>query len=274
MNLHSPELSPDERIRRRLWLEDSVANGFLSPEDAESWGLQALVDGRIRVPRVRTYPQGGGIGEDDQNSIISLLQEGHNLSFACSRLDIPVVRVKKEISKNREFSLRVNAASECMEGFCTHLLAETVVRTRDPEMALKVLPRLSGLRNQSNEAEYRHKDYRIKLQLAKAQLRQVQATEVRDIDYDFSVLGKRDFERYTELVDVATSGQPMSHPEFSEFGQLVYQIIHKAAKRDGIETIDEGLKKLGYDDASSGGTGDHDQNGNGQNGHSNGNGYH
>lgn len=277
MNLRNAELSPDERIRRRLWLEESVANGFLSSEDAESWGLQALIDGRMRVPKVRAYPQGGGIGEEDQNSIISLLQEGHNIAFACSKLDIPVNRVKKEISKNREFSIRVNSASECMEGYCTSLLAESVIRSRDPELALKVLPRLSGLRNQSNEAEYRHKEYRIKLQLAKAHLRQVQATEVRDVDYDFSVLGKRDFQRYTELVDVATSGHPMSHPEFSEFGQLVYQIIRKAAARDGIETIDEGFKKLGHDD-SSGPSGNDDEppsNGNGNgNGYSNGNGFH
>ena len=41
----------------------------------------------------------------------------------------------------------------------------------------------------------------------------------------------------------------MTNPEFSEFGQLVYQIVRKAAVRDGIGTIDEGFKKLGYDDA-------------------------
>ena len=169
-----------------------------------------------------------------------------------------------------------------MEGFCTSLLAESVVRTRDPEMALKVLPKISAIRNQSIENEFKHKDYKIKLKLAEANLRQVQAVEFREVDYDFSVLGKRDFERYTELVDVATTGGPMTPPEFKEFGELVYQIIHKAAVRDGIEPINEEFKKLGYNGQN--GNGNYGQNGNGNgngnnghgngNGNGNGNGYH
>lgn len=264
MNLRYPELSPDERLRRRLWLEQAIANEFLDRDQAESWGFSALVENRLRPPVLRTTPEHGGLSDEERTAIVRAIQEGSNASSACIKLDISVNRYKKELLRDREFANEVRSAAQYMEGFCTEIASESLVQTRDPKAALELLPKLLSMRKTTHEIEYAAKQQAINLRLAKIRMRELQV-EPRESEYDFSMLAKRQFERYTELCELSADGRRLTVTEHTELGELVAMIIRKSSemKRDEEETDQKSIEGPSHG------------NGNGySNGNGNGNGKH
>ncbi len=264
MNLRYPELSPDERLRRRLWLEHAITGGFLAREQAETWGFSALVENRIKPPKLRVTPEHGGLTDEERNAIVMLIQEGSNLSSALTKLDISINRYKKEVVRDRSFANEVKSAGQYMEGICTEIVSESLIESRDPKMALDFLPKLMKMRETTHAIEYNEKKQAIEMKVARARLREMQVEPNRETDYDFSMLGKRQFERYTTLCGLSSDGHRLTVAEHQELGELVSTIIRKASEMTPEEEP-KGYKAL--DPPTNG-----HSNGNGH--HNNGNGYH